>query len=263
MSTREQQKEQARAEREARERAAARAERKRRLLLQLGAVVAVAAVVIGGLILLSQGSKDKPNASSGAAVAVAGVADARAMLQGIPQSGTRLGDPKAPVVLTEFADLQCPFCRDYAVNVLPQIIERYVRTGRLRLELRLRRFIGPDSDVAGRAAQAAATRDRMWNFIDLFYRNQGQENSGYVDDAFLSRIATAAGVPASLVVKGNTTAAALEKPMEMAESEAQAAGLESTPAFLIGPVAGEGNALDIQRLDIGAFVKAIEPELKR
>jgi protein-disulfide isomerase len=261
MSSREKQKEQARAEREAREREAARAERRRRQLLQLGAVVAVAAVAIGGLILLSQGSKDEPNASSGATVA--GVADARAMLQGIPQAGTRLGDPKAPVVLTEFADLQCPFCRDYALNVLPQIIERYVRTGRLRLELRLRRFIGPDSDVAGRAAQATATRDRMWNFVDLFYRNQGQENSGYVTDAFLSRIATAAGVPASLVVKGNTTAAALEKPIEMAESEAQSAGLESTPAFLIGPEAGQGKALDIQRLDIGAFTAAIEPELKR
>ena len=261
MSSREQRREQARAEREAREREASRAERRRRLLVQLGAVVAVAAVVIAGLVLLGQRSKDEPNASSGAAVA--GVADARAMLRGIPQAGTGLGDPKAPVVLTEFADLQCPFCRDYALNVLPQIIERYVRTGRLRLELRLRRFIGPDSDVAGRAAQAAATRNRMWNFIDLFYRNQGRENSGYVNDAFLSRIATAAGVPASLVVKGNTTAAALEKPMEMAESEAQAAGLESTPSFLIGPAAGEGKALDVQSLDIDAFAKAIEPELKR
>lgn len=260
MSSREKQKEQARAEREARERAAARADRRRRLLLQLGAVVAVAAIAIGGFIIFGQ-KKDEPNASSGAAVA--GVADARAMLRGIPQAGTSLGDPKAPVVLTEFADLQCPFCRDYALNVLPQIVERYVRTGRLRLELRLRRFIGPDSDVAGRAAQAAATRNRMWNFIDLFYRNQGQENSGYVTDAFLSRIATAAGVPASLVVKGNTTAAALEKPMEMAESEAHAAGLESTPSFLIGPTAGEGKALDVQSLDIDAFAKAIEPELKR
>jgi protein-disulfide isomerase len=261
MSSREKQKDEARAERAARERAAARAERRRRQLLQLGAVVAVAAVAIVGLILLSQRSDDKPNAASGAAVA--GVADARAMLRGIPQAGTRLGDPKAPVVLTEFADLQCPFCRDYALNVLPQVIERYVRTGRLRLELRLRRFIGPDSDIAGRAAQAAATRDRMWNFVDLFYRNQGQENSHYVTDAFLSRIATAAGVPASLVVKGNTTGAALEKPIEMAESEAQAAGLESTPSFLIGPTAGAGKALDVQSLDIGAFAKAIKPELKR
>ena len=150
MSSRQQQKAQARAEREAREQAAASAQQRRKRAQQLGAVLGVAAVVVVGLVLVSQGSKDAPNAATGAAVA--GASEARAMLAGIPQDGTSLGDPKAPVVLTEFADLQCPFCRDYALNVLPQIIERYVRTGKLRLELRLRAFLGPDSDAAARAA---------------------------------------------------------------------------------------------------------------
>jgi len=259
MSSRQDQKAQARAEREARERAAAHSERRRTRLLQLGAVVGVAAVV-GVVLVLLLGGKDKPNASGGAAVA--GVSDARAMLRGIPQDGTSLGDPKAPLVLTEFADLQCPFCGAYATGVLPQIIERYVRTGKLRLELRLRRFLGADSDIAGRAAQAAATRDRMWNFVDLFYRNQGRENTGYVTDAFLARIARAAGVPARLVVKGATTGAALERPLQQAEAEAQAAGQTSTPAFLIGPKGGQGKVLNIERLDIGAFTAAIDPELK-
>jgi len=254
------QKAQARAEREARERAQARAAQRRKQLLQLGSVVGLAAIVVAVLVLVSQGSKDEPNASSGATVA--GVSDARAMLQGVPQNGTSLGSPKAPVVLTEFADLQCPFCRDYTLNVLPQIIQRYVRTGKLRLELRLQRFIGPDSDVAARAALAAATRDGMWNFVDLFYRNQGQENAGYVTDAFLSRLATAAGVPAKLVLDGST-AAALEKPVLDAEAEAQAAGLTSTPSFLIGPDAGKGRALSVRSLDIGAFAAEIDPELKR
>jgi protein-disulfide isomerase len=260
MSSRQEQKAQARAEREARERAQARADQRRRQVLQLGAVVGLAAIVVVVLVLVSQGSKDEPNASSGATVA--GVSDARAMLQGVPQSGTSLGDPKAPLVLTEFADLQCPFCRDYTVNVLPQIIERYVRTRKLRLELRLQRFIGPDSDVAARAAQAAATRDRMWNFVDLFYRNQGQENSGYITDNFLSRLATAAGVPAKLVLDGST-APALEKPVLDAEAEAKAAGLTSTPSFLIGPHPGKGKALSVRSLDIGAFAAAIDPELER
>jgi protein-disulfide isomerase len=260
MSSRQEQKQQARAEREARERSQARAEQRRRQLLRLGCVVGLAAVVVAVLVLASQGSKDKPNASSGAAVAGAG--EARAMLRGVPQHGTSLGDPKARLVLTEFADLQCPFCRDYTLGVLPQLVERYVRTGRLRLELRLRRFIGPDSDVAARAAQAAATRNRMWNFVDLFYRNQGQENSGYVTDGFLSRLASAAGLPPKLVIDGSTSAA-LEKPVQVAEAEAQAAGQTSTPAFVIGPRAGQGKALNVASLDLGAFRAAIDPELKR
>lgn len=257
MSSRQHQREQARAERESRERAQARAEQRRRQLLRLGSVVGVAVVVVAVLVLASQGSEDKPNASNGATVA--GIGDARAMLRGVPQHGTSLGDPKA-LVLTEFADLQCPFCRDYTLNVLPQIVERYVRTGQLRLELRLRRFIGADSDVAARAAYAAATRDRMWNFVDLFYRNQGEENSGYVTRSLLSRLATAAGVAPKLVLAAST-AASFEKPVQVAEAEAQAAGQTSTPSFLIGPKAGRGRALNVAGLDIGAFRAAIDPQL--
>jgi protein-disulfide isomerase len=165
-------------------------------------------------------------------------------------------------VLTEFADLQCPFCRSYTVDVLPQIIQRYVRTNKLRLELRLRHLIGQDSDVAARAAQAAAIRNRMWNFVDLFYRNQGQENSGYVTDSFLSRLATAADLRATFVVDGSTSAA-MEKPVLDAEAEARAAGLTSTPSFLIGPKTGQGKVLNVTRLDIASFAAAIDPELAR
>jgi protein-disulfide isomerase len=102
----------------------------------------------------------------------------------------------------------------------------------------------------------------MWNFVDLFYRNQGQENTGYVTDAFLARIARGAGVPPNLVVKSATKNAALERPLQQAEAEAQAAGQTATPAFLIGPRGGQGKVLSVDRLDIGAFTAAIDPELK-
>jgi hypothetical protein len=106
MSSRQEQKAQARAEREAREHAAALAGKRRTQLVQLAAVLGVAVIVVAMLVLASQGSKTKPNASSGAAVA--GIDYAHAMLQGIPQRGTSLGNPRAPLVLTEFADLQMP-----------------------------------------------------------------------------------------------------------------------------------------------------------
>jgi protein-disulfide isomerase len=260
MSSRQEQKARARAEREARERAQARAEQRRRRLLQLGGVLAVAAAIVVVLVLVSQGGKDGKNASSGGALT--GVSDVRAMLGGVPQQGTRLGDPKAPMVLTEFADLQCPFCRDYALEVLPQVVEHYVRTGKLRLELRLRSFIGDDSVTAARAAAVAATRNRLWNFAELFYRNQGTENTGYVTDAFLSRIATAVGVPGSLVTAARTQTPALERPLQTAESEAEAAGQSSTPSFLIGPKAGTGKPLALSAIDFASMRAAIDAELR-
>jgi protein-disulfide isomerase len=102
----------------------------------------------------------------------------------------------------------------------------------------------------------------MWTFVDLFYRNQGRENSGYVTDGFLAKIATAAGVPANLVRAGATRTAAIEQPLQEAESEARAAGQTSTPAFLIGPTAGQGRPLDVAALDIDAFTAVID-ELAR
>jgi protein-disulfide isomerase len=259
MSSRQEQKAQARARREQREREQARTQRRRRRLLQLGSVAGVAAAVVIALALVSQGSQAEPNASAGAAVV--GAADARAMLDGIAQHGTSLGDPKAPMVLTEFADLQCPFCRDYTLNVLPQVVQRYVRTGKLRLELRMRGFLGPDSDVAARAAYAAAARDRMWNFIDVFYRNQGTENTGYVTTAFLSRIATASGLPASPILAARTSSRA-ESSVQGAEREAVAAGLSSTPSFLVGKQGGKGTPLAISSLDAGSFTAALDAALR-
>ena len=92
------------------------------------------------------------------------------------------------------------------MNVLPALIERHVKTGRLRLELRLLRFVGPDShtDRAARGAEAAAQDDRLWSFVDAFYRSQGAENSGYVTDDFLGDVARAAGAdPAAIVDAAN------------------------------------------------------------
>jgi len=259
MSSRQEQKAQARAEREQREHAEAVAAQRRKRLLQLGSVVGIAAVVVVVFILISQNGKDKPNASSGAAVA--GASDARAMLAGIPQHGTSLGDPKAPLVVTEFADLQCPFCKEYTLNVLPQVIAQYVRTKKIRLELRLERFIGPDSDPAARAAYAAGTRDHMWNFIDVFYRNQGTENTGYVTGSFLSRIATASGLPAKPIVASKTSSSA-EKSVQVAESEATAAGLSSTPSFLVGKQGGKGTPLAFSSLDASSFTTALDAALR-
>jgi protein-disulfide isomerase len=45
-----------------------------------------------------------------------------------------------------------------------------------------------------KAILAAGEQNRFWNYLQLFYANQGEENSGYVTDEFLSNLAKAAGV---------------------------------------------------------------------
>jgi protein-disulfide isomerase len=95
------------------------------------------------------------------------------------------------VKVTEFADLQCPFCRESALTQLPSIVKQYVRPGTVSMSFQSLAFIGPDSVSAARVAQAAAGQDKLWNFVDLMYRNQGKENTGYATDAYLHRLAAA------------------------------------------------------------------------
>lgn len=233
------------------------AARKRRLV-QLAAVAAVAAIAVVVLIVVSSSGGEEDTAADGAAVA--GVSESRAMLEGIPQDGTTLGDPKAEKVLTEFADLQCPFCRDYALQVLPQVIRDYVRPGKLRLDLRLLRFIGPDSDRGGRAAYAAAEQDRMWDFVDLWYRNQGPEGSGYADDAFIADLAQAARLRRGSALEAIETSAH-EEQLTQAEGMASAAGIDSTPSFLLGDEPGQGRRLSVPELTYDAFRQALDAQL--
>src|ERR687886_438719 len=136
---------------------------RKRALIQLGAVVALAAIVVVAAILLSGGDDPATKPSSSASK---GETD---LYAGIPQAGIHLGKASAPATLVEIADLQCPFCAAYSREALPTVVRDYVRT-------------------AGAAAYAASV-NRMYQFADAFYRNQGVEESGYADRAFIESTA--------------------------------------------------------------------------
>ena len=162
---------------------------RRQRLIKLGSAAAfIAVVAVAVLIVVSSGS------SGGDPKNVGEVAEVEQLLDGIPQNGLALGEPDALVILFEFGDLQCPACKAYAEEILPQVIENRVRSGEAKLVFSNYTIIGPESTPAGAAAIAAGEQGRGWNFIELFYRNQGAENSGYVTDKFLTAIAKHAGV---------------------------------------------------------------------
>jgi protein-disulfide isomerase len=218
-------------------------------------------VIAGGLamllvivaILVSQGA-----AGEDAAEPADDTADVTALFAGIPQHGVSLGDRDAPLLMSEFADPQCPFCAGYAVDALPEIVDRYVRPGDLRLRLQLLTFIGPDSEAAARVAYAASLQNRLWQFTDLLYRNQGQENSGYVTDGFLRELAEATPDLDAERALADADSPAVDKLLAEAKRSAVALGVESTPSFFVAADGARPVPLEVPSLTPEPFIEQLD-----
>ena len=236
-------------------------DRTRRLLL-LGGVVLAAVVVVAVAIAISQGGSDEgePVASGGGSQA-SQTAQVETLFGGIPQRGVTLGDPDAPATLIEFADLQCPFCAQYTTGALPTVIEDYVRTGRLKLELRLLRFIGPDSERGADVAAAATLQDKGWQFSDLFYRNQGPENSGYATNEFLRQLARATPGLDVARLESALDSAPARALIRQAERQANRLGVSGTPSFFVQRGNGPPQPLELSSLDAESVSAALDSAL--
>ncbi|HEX7245169.1 MAG TPA: thioredoxin domain-containing protein [Solirubrobacterales bacterium] len=222
----------ARREERLREDEAAGAGGRRQLLIKVGSAAAflvLVAVIVA--VVVSQGGGSGGDASN-----VKETSAVDRLLNGIPQDGLVLGEPSAKVALVEFGDLQCPVCKGYSEEVLPSVIESRVRSGEATLEFRNYTIIGPESIPAGAAAVAAGKQGRGWEFVELFYRNQGAEDSGYVTDEFLTAIAEGAGVPDIAQWNVDRKDKAVVREVEATTAEARELGFNGTPSFAVeGP----------------------------
>ena len=209
---------------------AAMAERRQRLIKLGSAAAFLAIVVIAVLVVVSQ------NQTSGGDTSLENVAEVERNLVNIPQDGLTLGDSSAKVTLVEFGDLQCPVCRDFAVKVLPELIASKVRTGEAKIEYRNFPILGDESVTAATAAVAAGEQDRGWEFIELFYRNQGVERSGYVTEDFLKSIAKGAKVADIPRWDQDRESGRVGGVVQGTTAEAERLGFGGTPSFAVeGP----------------------------
>jgi protein-disulfide isomerase len=236
--TKQETKAQRREARMAAERAAAAATTRRRRLWRLAAAITAAAILVGAAVAISA-----PNATP--------TPKAATIVDGIPERGGVLGDPNAPVTVTEYVDLQCPVCASAAKESLPTLINDYVRTGKVKLEARTLSFLGPDSVRAAQVAAGAERQGRLWAFLESFYAAQGQENSGYVTDDFLRDVSRAAGVDADAALEFAETPEA-QQALERANADAGAVGADSTPTFTLKRGDGQETIIGVGVTDLGA-----------
>jgi protein-disulfide isomerase len=236
-------------------------ELRRQRLWQFGAATVFALVVIVVVIIVSGSGSNSLQHLPADRKAIAELFD------GVPQHGQYLGDPKAPATLVTYEDLQCPFCRAFTLDTLPAIVENYVKPGKLRLRFEPQTIVGEgfsenQSETAARYALAASLQNRLWQFTDLFYRNQDEENSGYVTDSFLN---TLAQNTAGLDVKRATKDAGSEpvsRLLDASTGQFSARNLSVTPSFALEQRGQPYEPLDVgDATDAGSFMDTLDSAL--
>jgi protein-disulfide isomerase len=213
---------------------------RRKRLAQLGAVV-VAVVVVVVIIVVATGGGGKSNIPATKAAQQSVASEVSSELAGIPQSGNTLGQPVAPVTLQYFGDLECPICRDFTLSSLPTLISKYVKTGKLKIQYRSLETATHEQSTFGIqqvAALAAGKQSRMWDYVELFYREQGEEDSGYVTEAYLQKLAEQVhGLDLGQWTSDRNDPALAAQVASDAQVAAQS-GFNGTPSFLLGKSGG-------------------------
>ncbi|HTT26769.1 MAG TPA: thioredoxin domain-containing protein [Solirubrobacteraceae bacterium] len=247
MASRTKQKEEARARRLEEERARAERARRDRRLRTVGAIIIGAIIVVGVLIVVSSGGK-KGGLQTGTE-ASATATTVNALLAGIPQSGATLGNPKAPVTMTYFGDYECPICQEFTLQGgFPQLVQNDVRQGKVKVVYKsfcTATCNGPGQTVFNNqqvAGLAAGKQNRFWQYTELFYHEQGQEDTAYANEAYLTGLARQiSGLNLSTWQsdRGNSSLAAQ---VASDESDAHTIGVTGTPTLVFQGPKGQAAA---------------------
>ncbi len=230
---------------------------RRRIELAAFAVVAIVAVVLGVAVFTGG------DAQSPADAGPASISDDDRSVTGEEELGPlgdlarrEEGDPlamgavDAPVVMVEFADYRCPFCAKFSRDVEPELIEKYVDTGNLRIEWRDMPIYGEDSARAARAARAAAAQGRFWEFNRALYAAAPDGGHPEMPPEKLRGFAEQAGVPDIERFMAQMNSDEFESLLHVDTMHAQRLGIPATPAFVINghPLLGAQPTAEFTRM---------------
>ncbi|HVP75423.1 MAG TPA: thioredoxin domain-containing protein [Gaiellaceae bacterium] len=231
------------------------------LMAGAGGVAVIVVIVVLAIVLSggggSSGIPKNVQTFGSLANGLPGAADVQNMYKGIPQKGFFLGSPFAPVQMVIFIDLQCPICKEFETTVAPTLVPKYVRTGKVRIEVEPWAFIGPDSSRGQAAMMAAAKQNKAFNFAQVLYDNQGEENSGWLNDSMIYQIAESVpglNVPKLLADRKSST---VKKEASDVAALATADHVTGTPSVFVGKngtkpklVGSPGSAPTLQQVSL-------------
>ncbi|WP_346429477.1 Na+/H+ antiporter NhaA [Streptomyces sp. WAC 01438] len=144
-----------------------------------------------------------------------------------PERDHILGPVDAPLTLVEYGDFECPFCA-HATGVTKELRQRFGDRFRYVFRHLPLPDVHPHSELAARAAVAAANQGRFWEMHDLLYAHQDEleyeDTAGYAAEL---------GLDVEKFLRDLDTEETAERVRADAAS-AEASGVRGAPTFFIG-----------------------------
>jgi protein-disulfide isomerase len=183
----------------------------------------------------------------------------RLSLHGVPQHNETLGNPGAPVKMVYFNDPKCIICLEWQQQVLPALVRKYVKTGRLQIQWQgiVVEVFRPPSLFGERFIAAAGLQNRLWDVVDDVMANQGGENSDWLNESLLEEVG--ASIPGFNVAAAMAAASssAITHELVAAERLFERYGQAGVPATLVGPRRGSLRVLEVNRYAPAEYETAI------
>lgn len=223
----------------------------RALAIAGGVVLAIVIAIVLGVVLSGGSSggggsgivtssdlQDLPATGSQSwAGSLPGASEANGLFKGIPQNGLVLGNPKAPIEMMMFIDVQCPVCQSYEVTSLPTVVQKYIRTGKVELNLKPWAFLGGQGSqsFSGRLGViAAAQQNKGYEYAKVLYDNQGAEESGWLSGREMAVIAASVNGLDLAQWRDDVNSSSSQATASAVDALATQKNVQGTPTILVG-----------------------------
>jgi len=154
----------------------------------------------------------------------------------VPLTATdrRMGSPRAPILMVEYAAPTCPWCARFDMTLFPQLKKNYIDTGKVYYVLRV--YPRGSADIGAEAIARCLPAADYFQFIDLLWRNQAKwdpENGVQDVRGGLLQMAGQAGLTAARADACMADTAEAERASQVGQDAQTKYNIDSVPTFII------------------------------
>lgn len=185
-------------------------------------------------------------------------------MQKLAEGGLKMGSDTAPVIMVEYSDYQCPFCRKFWLQDYPSLKAQYIDTGKVQLVYKdFPLEFHPAAEMSAEAVACAEEQGQGWALHDRIFAKQAAVGTGTVQYTETDVKSWASALPLNMTRFDDCLDSGKYAPaVNSSLSEAGSLGMKGTPSFMIGKRDSSNVVPIVGALPYGTFSATIDQLLQ-